>query len=111
MNIRSFLHISSNHYSGREILRWLWHAWQGNRRQAILNAVIGLSEVAVNLGSVWAIKNAIDKAIGSVESDIYWAVALMALLIVCNWVLHIAGVWVKNILGIIGSTTTIVWGE
>jgi len=100
MNIRSFLHISSNHYSGREILRWLWHAWQGNRRQAILNAVIGLSEVAVNLGSVWAIKNAIDKAIGSVESDIYWAVALMALLIVCNWVLHIAGVWVKNILGI-----------
>ena len=34
------------------IVKWLWHAWRGNRLQALLNATIGLLSVVVSLAEV-----------------------------------------------------------
>lgn len=98
--LRSLFNIPSSHYSAREILRWLWRAWRGNRLQAVVNATLGLLDVAVSLSSVWAVKHAIDVASHTTEGSLYWAVALMGLLILCGFAINISAVWVKNILGI-----------
>lgn len=87
-------------YPANAILKWLWHAWRGNRRQTLLNAALGLSDVAVSLGSVWAIQRAIDIAAGAREGSLWAAVGVMAALIACEFGLSIGRVWVKNILGI-----------
>ena len=60
MNFKNFLKLPASKYSIRTIVSWLWGAWRGNRLQAILNASIGLLDVAVSLAQVWAVKNAID---------------------------------------------------
>ena len=100
MNIKSLLHIPNFKYNTKTLLKWLWQVWRGNRLQAILNAVIGLQQVAVSLGQVWAVKHAIDVAAGSIEGNIYWAVGIMGFLILADFALNISSVWIKNILGI-----------
>ena len=93
-------------YTIRQMLRWLWAAWRGNRLQAILNAVIGLLSVGVSLASVWAMQRAIDIAASSYMrhssqlTPLYWAVALMAVLILCEFALSISRIWIRNILGV-----------
>uniref|UniRef100_UPI0040262342 ABC transporter ATP-binding protein n=1 Tax=Prevotella sp. TaxID=59823 RepID=UPI0040262342 len=82
------------------IARWLWHAWRGNRRQALFNALIGLGDVAVSLGSVWAIQHAIDVASHAAEGSILASVAVMASFVLMGFALSIASVWVRNLLGI-----------
>ena len=91
---------SSQRFSSTAILRWLWLSWRGNRLQATLNAFIGLASVGVSLAQVWAVQHAIDVASNHVEGSIYYAVALMGTLVLCGFALNIAGVWVRNILGI-----------
>ncbi len=98
--LRSLFNIPNSHYSAREILRWLWRAWRGNRLQAVVNATLGQLDVAVSLSSVWAVKHAIDVASHTTEGSLYWAVALMGLLILCGFAINISAVWVRNILGI-----------
>ena len=98
--LRSLFNTPNSHYSVREILRWLWRAWRGNRLQAVVNATLGLLDVAVSLSSVWAVKHAIDVASHTTEGSLYWAVALMGLLILCGFAINISAVWVRNILGI-----------
>ena len=95
-----FFKILKTKYSVREILRWLWQAWKGNRLQAVLNASIGLLNVGVSLASVWAVQHAIDVASHVVEGNIYHAVALMGGLILCDFALNVSSVWIQNILGI-----------
>ena len=82
------------------ILKWLWGAWKGNRLQTILNASIGLGQVVVSLLQIWAMQRAIDVAAGVKEGNIYWAVGVMALVVLCEFALSISGVWVKNLLGV-----------
>lgn len=82
------------------ILKWLWGAWQGNRFQSILNASIGLGQVVVSLLQIWTMQRAIDVASGAREGNIYWAVGLMALVVVFEFALSISSVWVKNLLGV-----------
>ena len=98
--LRTLFNIPNSHYSAREILRWLWRAWRGTRLQAVVNATLGLLDVAVSLSSVWAVKHAIDVASHTTEGSLYWAVALMGLLILCGFAINISAVWVRNILGI-----------
>lgn len=98
--LRSLFKIPETKYTSGEIFRWLWRAWQGNRLQAVLNAVIGLLGVVVSLSSVWAVQHAIDVASHYVQGDIVVAVAFMGLLILCSFGLNIASVWVSNLLGI-----------
>ena len=100
MNCKTLLKIPKFKYDARTLLRWLWNAWRGNQLQAILNASIGLLSVGVSLGHVWAMKRAIDVASGTVEGTLYWAVGVMAVLILLDFALNIAGTWVRNILGI-----------
>ena len=88
------------HYKVSELIRWLWRAWKGNRLQAVLNAIIGLAGVVVSLSQVWAVQRAVDIASGTVEGDLYWAVGVMALLVLASFALSISGIWVRNILGI-----------
>lgn len=87
-------------YDAKTLLKWLWRAWRGNRLQATLNAVVGLLSVAVSLGQVWAVKHAIDVASHAVQGNIYWAVALMGGLILCDFALNISSIWIRNLLGI-----------
>lgn len=100
MLLKDLLKAPQTKYTAREIFRWLWHAWKGNRLQAVLNAVIGLVSVVVSLSSVWAVQHAIDVASHATEGNIYWAVAIMGGLILCDFALNIASVWVQNILGV-----------
>lgn len=100
MNLKELLRIPESKYKATTILRWLWRAWRGNRLQASLNAAIGLIGVGVSLSQVWAVQHAIDVASGAVVGSIYWAVGTMGLLILCNFAINIASIWVRNILGI-----------
>ena len=87
-------------YSVPVILKWLWKAWRGNRLQAFLNALIGLLGAAVSLAQVSAMRHAINVAAGVDKGSIYWAVGMMAALILTGFGLSIASTWIHNILGI-----------
>ena len=87
-------------YSAKVIIRWLWASWKGNRLQAVLNSLLGIASVVVSLCSVWAMQQAIDVAAGSKDGNLFWAVALMGALILCDFAIHISLVWVRNILGV-----------
>lgn len=100
MKVKELLKMEDSRYPVRQILRWLWRAWRGNRLQAAINAALGLIGVAISLSQVWAVQHAIDVAAHTIEGSLYWAVGLMGLLILCDFALHIASIWVRNILGI-----------
>ncbi|WP_440422077.1 ABC transporter ATP-binding protein [Prevotella merdae] len=100
MKLNTLLKIPKTKYPTRTILAWLWEAWRGNRLQAVLNALIGVADVVLSLAQVWAVKHAIDVASGADTGSIYWAVGIMAALILGNFAINISGVWVRNILGI-----------
>lgn len=100
IKLNTLLKIPKTKYPTRTILAWLWEAWRGNRLQAVLNALIGVADVVLSLAQVWAIKHAIDVASGADTGSIYWAVGIMAALILGNFAINISGVWVRNILGI-----------
>ncbi len=87
-------------YKAMDIFRWLWRAWRGNRLQACLNGLIGLLSVVVSLAQVAAVRHAIDVASGAAGGNLYWAVAVMGLLILCDFLLNISATWVQNLLGI-----------
>lgn len=84
----------------KDIVRWLWRAWRGNRTQAVVNASLGLLSVVVSLASVWAVKNAIDVASHAKSGSIFMAVGIMGALILCDFAINVSSVWVRNILGI-----------
>ena len=98
--IKKLFQIPETRYTSKEIFRWLWIAWRGNRRQAVLNALIGILSVVVSLATVWAVQHAIDVASHAREGSIYVAVGIMGALIICDFALNIASVWVRNLLGI-----------
>jgi len=98
--IRELLRKHDSRYTTAEILRWLWRSWRGNRLQAALNVVLGLLGVAVSLASVRAVQHAIDVASHAASGSLVTAVAVMGALVLCDFALHICGVWVRNILGI-----------
>ncbi|MDD6552598.1 MAG: ABC transporter ATP-binding protein [Prevotellaceae bacterium] len=98
--LKSLLQVPVSHYGTKEIFRWLWAAWRGNRLQAVLNAVIGLVSVVVSLMQVSAVKHAIDVASGTEHGNLYVAVGVMGALILSDFALNIAAIWVRNLLGI-----------
>lgn len=100
MKLKEIFHRDESRYTIPQMLRWLWQAWRGNRLQATLNATVGLLGVGCSLASVWAMKRAIDTASGVQSGSVYWAVAIMAAIILAEFALGISRVWIKNILGI-----------
>lgn len=79
---KSLLKRDNSKYTVKDIVVWMVRAWRGNHLQAILNATLGLVEVAISLCQVWAVKYAIDIASHNKEGSIYIAVGLMTLLII-----------------------------
>lgn len=100
IKIAQWITPANSAYTTRDIMRWLWKVWRGNRLQTILNASMGMATVAVSLAQVWAVKRAIDVASGSVEGSIYWAVALMGGLVLIDFAINISSVWIRNVLGV-----------
>ncbi len=100
MRLRNLLKIPPSKYKAKIILKWLWVLWRGNRLQAVFNATVGVLQVAVSLAQVWAVKRAIDIASGSAEGSIYWSVGVIGMFYLCDFVLSISSVWIRNILGI-----------
>ena len=100
MTLKEIFQREESRYTIPQMLRWLWQAWRGNRLQATLNATVGLLGVGCSLASVWAMKRAIDTASGVQSGSVYWAVAIMATIILAEFALGISRVWIKNILGI-----------
>ena len=98
--MKNWLKLPTSRYTTRQIARWLWKALRGNRLQACLNASVGLIGVALSLMSVWAMQRAIDTASGAREGSIYWAIALMAVIILAEFGVGISRVWIRNILGV-----------
>lgn len=90
----------ANNISIRQIIPWLWKALKGNRLQMALNAMLGLLGVAVSLSTVWAMQNAIDIASHAVSGSLFWAVGIMAALILCDFAINISRTWIRNILGV-----------
>lgn len=100
MKIAQWITPANSAYTTRDIMRWLWKVWRGNRLQTILNASMGMATVVVSLAQVWAVKRAIDVASGSVDGSIYWAVALMGGLVLVDFAINISSVWIRNVLGV-----------
>ena len=100
MHLRNLLKIPPSKYKAKVILKWLWVSWRGNRLQAVLNATVGVLQVVVSLGQVWAVKRAIDIASCTVEGSIYWSVGVIGIFYLCDFALSISSVWIRNILGI-----------
>lgn len=100
MGLSGIFHTKPSRYPVRRLVGYLWQALRGNRMQASLNALTGVTAVALSLSSVWAMQRAIDIAAGVRTGNIYTAVGLMAALIVCELSLSVARVWIRNILGI-----------
>lgn len=100
IKIAQWITPANSAYTTRDIMRWLWKVWRGNRLQTILNASMGMATVVVSLAQVWAVKRAIDVASGSVEGSIYWAVALMGGLVLVDFAINISSVWIRNVLGV-----------
>ena len=100
MRLLERLHNPESKYTIRQILRWLWRVMRGNRRQALINATIGLLSVGGSLLMVWAIQHTIDMASGVCEGSIYWGVALMGAIITVDYFLGFSKIWLRNILGI-----------
>lgn len=100
VKLKRFFDIPDNHFTVREISRWLWKVLQGNRLQAVVNACIGLLGVTLGLLSVWAMQRAIDIASGAREGSLYMSVGVMAALILGEFGVGISRVWVRNILGV-----------
>ena len=98
--LKRLFEIPDNHFTAKEIFRWLWRVLQGNRLQAVLNATIGLLGVGLGLSSVWAMQRAIDIASGALNGSLYVAVGVMAALILGEFAVGISRVWVRNILGV-----------
>lgn len=94
------LHNPESQYTIREILRWLWLVLRGNRRQVIFNAALGLTYVGCSLLMVWAMQRAIDIAAAVRPGSLYWGVALMGFITICEFAISISKVWFKNILGV-----------
>lgn len=82
------------------MLRWLWRAALGNRLQMTLNAVLGVASVALSLASVWAVRLSVDIASRVRPGSLPLALTAMGLIILSDFALSIAGVWIRNILGV-----------
>ena len=98
--IKQWFELPSSRYGWKEIARWLWVALRGNRLQACLNAAIGLVGVGLSLLTVWAMQRAIDTAAGVRPGSIYWAIGIMAAIILAEFAVGISRVWIRNILGV-----------
>lgn len=102
MDIRSIVPFGKmkTKHGTKVIAKWLWQAWRGNRRQAILNASAGVAGVVLSLLFVNTMQRSIDIASGAEEGSLYLWVSAMAVIMIAEFGVTVARIWIKNILGI-----------
>lgn len=100
MGLLQRLHNPESHFTVPQLLRWLWRVLKGNRRQTLLNAAIGIMGVGISLLMVLAMQRTVDIAAGARQGSVYWGVAMMGFLILCEFAINILRVWIRNILGV-----------
>ncbi|MCI6460798.1 MAG: ABC transporter ATP-binding protein [Prevotellaceae bacterium] len=102
MNIQRIMPLGrmKTKHGTKAIAKWLWQAWRGNRRQAILNVCAGIAGVVLSLLFVNTMQRSIDIASGAEEGSLYLWVSAMAVIMFAEFGVNISRIWIKNILGI-----------
>lgn len=102
MNIQRIMPLGrmKTKHGTKAIAKWLWQAWRGNRRQAILNVCAGIAGVILSLLFVNTMQRSIDIASGAEEGSLYLWVSAMAVIMFAEFGVNISRIWIKNILGI-----------
>ncbi|MDD6843794.1 MAG: ABC transporter ATP-binding protein [Prevotellaceae bacterium] len=102
MNIQRIMPLGrmKTKHGTKAIATWLWQAWCGNRRQAILNVCAGIAGVVLSLLFVNTMQRSIDIASGAEEGSLYLWVSAMAVIMFAEFGVNISRIWIKNILGI-----------
>lgn len=84
----------------RRLARWMWDASKGLRMQSVLNALAGVSAVALDFSFIYASKWAIDIATGRAQAPLWQAALLLALVLLLQVMLGFARRWIAAILGV-----------
>lgn len=84
----------------RRLLNWVWTTSRGLRMQSLLNALAGLTGVALDFSFIYASKWAIDIATGRSQSPLWHAALLLLLLLLLQVALGFARRWIAAILGV-----------
>ena len=92
--------INKTKYSSRQIAAWLWGHHRNCRLQAILNILIGLSQVGLGLLSVDTLRSLTDIATHAKEGSIIWTAVLLATIFLLEMGMHIAHTWISAVLGV-----------
>ncbi len=92
--------INKTKYSWSAIIGWLWRHHKGCRIQAFMNAIIGLTMVALGLLGVDTLRKLTDIASGTREGSIVWMSVLLGTIFIAEMLLHILSTWVEAVLGV-----------
>lgn len=84
----------------KKILRWLWTSSKGARGQALLNTIIGLTDVTCQLLWVLACKRAIDIATGDCEGSLTFTGIIIGVLMLAEILSRAGSRWIHAVIGI-----------
>ncbi len=98
--LRTAVKLNKTKYSWSAIVAWLWKHHSGCRMQAMLNAVTGLAMIGMGLLGVDTLRKLTDIATGTHEGRIVNMSILLALVFLCEMLLHILSTWVAAVLGV-----------
>lgn len=84
----------------KKILRWLWTNSKGARGQALLNTIIGLTDVTCQLLWVLACKRAIDIATGDCEGSLTLTGIIIGVLMLAEILSRAGSRWIHAVIGI-----------
>ena len=84
----------------KKILQWLWASSKGARGQALLNTLIGLTDVACQLLWVLACKRAIDIATGDCEGSLTLTGITIGALMLAEIFARACSRWIHSVIGV-----------
>lgn len=84
----------------KKLIKWLWKSSAGARRQAVVNTLVGLTDVVCQLLWVLACKHAIDIATGNAEGSLAVTGGIIAALMFAEIVSRAASRWIKSVVGV-----------
>ncbi len=95
---------SENKYSTRQLLNWFWQIFRQVKWQSLINAMSGVTRVALDFAFIWATKKAIDIATGHTStfgpSTLLEAGVLLILIMCAQMALGYLGRWIAALLGV-----------
>ena len=82
------------------VMRWIWQASEGARRMVLVNALVGILDVALGLVFVWFSKEIIDIATGAREGNMVTYSIIMAALMLAEIGVRALDSWIANTLSV-----------